>query len=219
MNGLKLKGMIEPKKNKCRGSGKAKGHGCNNLVFKRTYGLCNDCLRDWAYNTDKGHEYLAKTSLRQVRKDKKEENQKERQVKRESNEKKAMQLADTYFSRYIRLKHSVDGQCTCYTCGTIKDIKEVDNGHYMKRAHKATRYHENNCKPQCKVCNGNTLHNGKQVEFRINLINEIGLNEVESIEFNSKQSINANYFWYKDISDYYRNKVNELQKELGVKYW
>ncbi len=216
--------MIKNKQKACKGINKAKGHhGCGELKLRYKYGLCHACFFKWLNNTPEGQEMQpsvikkALNSIRKVDKDKKKE---DRQIKRESNEKKAMLLADIYFSRYIRLAYSnYLGKCTCYTCGIIKDIKEVDNGHYMKRAHKSTRYHEDNCRPQCKTCNGNTLHNGKQVEFRINLVNEIGLDMVESIEFNSKQSIKANYLWYKSISDYYRIKVNDLQKELGVKYW
>ena len=211
---------MEVKLKKCRATGKAKGFdGCGKLSYKRVYGLCPECLRNWAYNTEQGHAYLAKTSLRKVRKEKKEEKQKVRQEKRENNEKAAMRNADIYFSRYIRLKHSENGLCTCYTCGAIKPIKEVDNGHYMKRDHKSTRYNEDNCRPQCKTCNGNTKHNGKQVEFRLNLVNEIGIDEVEKIELDSRKAIDAGYHFYKEIADTYREKVNELQKELGVKYW
>ena len=214
--------MIDRKKNKCKGVNKAVGYGCGKIDFRYKFGLCHDCFFDWLNNSSEGQNYapkLIKTALNRVEKYKNEENKQERKEKRESDEKKAMQLADTYFSRYIRLKHSINGLCTCYTCGTIKSIKEVDNGHYMKRVHKSTRYNESNCRPQCKVCNGNTLHNGHQVEFRINLVNEIGLEKVIEIESLSKQSIKANYYFFKCISDKYRNKVNELQKELGVKYW
>jgi hypothetical protein len=132
---------------------------------------------------------------------------------------KAMGLADKYFSRFIRLYFSFNGSCTCYTCGTIKPILEVDNGHYMKREHKATRFELNNARPQCKNCNGDTKHNGKQIEFREHLVNEIGLVEVERIEALSKTSINATGLFYRKIADEYRLKLNELQKKLKVKYW
>ena len=109
--------------------------------------------------------------------------------------------------------------CTCYTCGDIKEVKEVDNGHYQKREHKATRYHENNCRPQCKTCNGNTGKNGMQDVFRVNLSNEIGEEEVCEIERLARTTIKADYQFYKGISDKYRELVNELQKKLKVKYW
>jgi hypothetical protein len=149
----------------------------------------------------------------------KEERKKDREAKREIDVSGAMRLADMYFSRYIRLFHSVDGECTCYTCGTIKEVKEVDNGHYEKRAHKSTRYHENNCRPQCKICNGDTKHNGKQAEFRVNLAHEIGEEEVLAIERLARTPIKANSVFYRNIADTYRNKLNELQKLLKIKLW
>lgn len=149
----------------------------------------------------------------------KEVKKKDKEQKDTVNSKGLMKLADTYFSRYVRLYFSSNGLCTCYTCGTIKPIKEVDNGHYMKREHKATRYLLNNCRPQCKTCNGDTKHNGKQIEFRENLVNEIGENEVIEIERLSKTDIKANYVFYRETSDFFRKALNDLQKELKVKYW
>jgi hypothetical protein len=195
-------------------------NGLKTYKQKYGYGLDCGCYRDWLISDDKKakevfDKFLIKNKIDYQKKKKAEF----RAKKQEFNEKGLMSSADTYFSRYIRLKHSENGKCTCYTCGDIKDIKEVDNGHYMKREHKATRYHENNCRPQCKKCNGDTKHNGKQIEFREYLCNEIGENNVVKIEKLSKTSIKANHVFYKETSDFYRKKVNEMQKELKVKYW
>lgn len=193
--------------------------GIRVYVQKQGYGLNCGCFLNWISDTENGKAYFKKFLINnkkeheiKVRKENKAKNQ-------EFNEKKLMYLADKYFSRYIRLKFSLDGNCTCYTCGTIKPILEVDNGHFMKRVHKATRYHENNCRPQCKTCNGNIKHNGKQIEFKEHLVNEIGEDMVEKIEKLSKTSIQANHIFYKNTADYYRVKTNELQKELKIKIW
>lgn len=203
----------------CRGTGNAKGFGCSKLSNQRVYGLCPKCKIDWAMNTENGKSWLSKQTAYKMRSNEKEKKKEDRKKKQDLNTSGAMKSADTYFSRYIRLKNSTDGDCTCYTCGTDKPIKEVDNGHYMKREHKTTRYHENNCRPQCKICNGDTKHNGKQIEFRENLVNEIGEDNVVKIEQLSRTTIKANTKFYRDIADYYREKVNELQKKLKVKYW
>lgn len=208
------------KQKKCKGTNRnTKEFGCGIPSFKRTYGLCNKCLRIWATETNEGMAWLKKRTAYKMRSNEKEKKKEDRERKKELNTSGAMRLADTYFSRYIRLKHSVNGMCTCYTCGTDKPIKEVDNGHYQKREHKATRYHENNCRVQCKTCNGDTKHNGKQAEFRVHLANEIGEDAVVKIEKLARTTTKANTKFYRDIADYYRVKVNELQKELGVKYW
>lgn len=210
---------MELKPKKCQGTGKAKGFGCGVISDKRTFGLCPTCKYKWALSTEDGKLWFDTQMAFKKKNTVKEEKRQHTQEKRNLNVGGAMKLADTYFSRYIRLSHSSDGQCTCYTCGSIIDIKEVDNGHYMKREHKSTRYHENNCRPQCKTCNGDTKHNGKQAEFRVNLSYEIGEDDVVKIEALARNPIDANTNFFKNISDTYREKVNELQKELKVKFW
>lgn len=215
---------------KCRkGTGKAIGFkGCgkelpiamyNKPNFKYGLGISCGCYSKWLLNTPEGKELIEKSRLTGKKKADKEKKSENRRKKRELDEKGAMGLADMYFSRYIRLRRSENGFCTCYTCGAILPIKEIQNGHYEKRQYKGTRFHENNCRSQCKTCNGDIKHNGKQVEFRINLINEIGLQEVEEIERLARSFVKMSAKDYRDIADHYREKVNQLQKELGVKYW
>jgi len=207
---------------KCRGQNKAFGFdSCGEMVVAQTrkYGLCTSCFGKWLYSTDKGKEMLSMAIIKGKEVVKKEKRKEFVERKRDLNVKGAMQLADTYFSRYVRLKNSINGKCTCFTCGSVKDIKEVDNGHYQKREHQATRYHLNNCKPQCKTCNGDTKHNGKQDEFRVNLVNLLDEEKVSKIEALARTIFKTNSKHFRDIADYYRIKVNELQKELGVKYW
>jgi hypothetical protein len=196
---------------------------CGKVRYIHKFGLCTACFYDWLTNDERGkiHKQLVfDKKVEQVKKSRiKKERQEHRQQKRELNISGVMNLADKYFSRYIRLIYSKDDFCTCFTCGTDLHIKEVDNGHYMKREHKSTRYHENNCRPQCKSCNGDTKHNGKQGEFRVNLANQISEESVLEVEKLSKTTISASYTFFKEISDYYREKVNEIQKQMKVKYW
>jgi len=215
---------LKDKLKKCKGTHKyTYGLGCGELVpmSDRQFGIGKSCgcFKLWL-QSDRSNEFLNKRIIPKAKKDVAKENKaKYREAKRELNISGAMKLADTYFSRYIRLKNSVNGFCTCYTCGRDKPIKETDNGHYMKREHKATRYHENNCRTQCKTCNGDTKHNGKQAEFRVHLSHEIGEEQVIKIESLSRSTINASSVFYRQIADEYREKVNELQKKLKVKYW
>ena len=77
---------------------------------------------------------------------------------------------DSIFSKYIRLKHSKKGICTCFTCGRKYEVKKIHAGHFMSRRHYSTRWDEDNVRPQCYGCNvGNQ---GKQYEFAINLNKE-----------------------------------------------
>ena len=48
---------------------------------------------------------------------------------------------DRWFSKYTRLKNSKDGiYATCVTCGKTQELKDMDNGHYISRARKATKF-------------------------------------------------------------------------------
>tara|TARA_R110002051_G_C8769409_1_gene503373 strand:+ start:36938 stop:37588 length:651 start_codon:yes stop_codon:yes gene_type:complete len=214
-------------KKKCKGTHKyTYGLGCGEMVNSNTrkFGIGKECgcFKEFL-KSDKSNDYIkkqvipkAKRNIQEVAKEKKREF---KQRKRDLNKSSVMSLADTYFSRFIRLKHSKNGFCTCYTCGTLKEIKNVDNGHFEKRGNQATRYHENNCRPQCKTCNGNTSGNGRQKEFRKQLVNEIGEIEVLEIERLAKTTFKTNSLHFKDVADKYRNLVNYIQNKLGVKYW
>ena len=60
---------------------------------------------------------------------------------------KALDLADIWFSRYIRVKYSkvVDGEIFCkdIITGKYYMAKHIDNGHHFSRYHNQTRYEEN----------------------------------------------------------------------------
>lgn len=139
-----------------------------------------------------------------------------------SEMKKSRRLADDYFSQYIRLLHSFeqngDLYCRCYTTGIVKHIKDIDNGHFISREEKSTRFHEDNCRPQSKFAN--KYKYGQHSIFRQNLIEEIGIEKVESLEKQAKQGYQKESVdWYKEIAEKYRSKRNELQKNIGIKIW
>ena len=213
----------------CKGNYRVnKFQGCGTTQDnKRTYGLCPKCLYKWTQETEEGKEWFEKQTAFKYKKNleekKKEERRETRKLKDELNSKNAMRTADIYFSRFIRLKHSVikdfEVFCTCFTCGDVRPIKEMENGHYMKREHKATRYHEDNCRPQCKTCNGDVKHNGKQVYFKKGLEIQIGHDDVIEVERLSKTMIKANGMFYRAIATKYRKLVNDMQEQLGVKVW
>jgi hypothetical protein len=75
---------------------------------------------------------------------------------------------DAAFSRYIRLRAvNLDGFVECYTCGRSYEWKKIQCGHFMSRARYATRWHEDNCRPQCYGCN--VMQQGRQYDFGLNL--------------------------------------------------
>jgi hypothetical protein len=56
--------QIKPKK--CRGTGKASGHGCGSMQLRRKYGLGFECgcYQKWLISTEEGKEVLNKASIR-----------------------------------------------------------------------------------------------------------------------------------------------------------
>ena len=44
----------------CKGTGKAKGHGCGELKYRHKYGMCSSCFAKWLYSTPEGSEVLNK---------------------------------------------------------------------------------------------------------------------------------------------------------------
>lgn len=141
--------------------------------------------------------------------------------RKKSSKTKAMDKADKYFSRYIRLLHTMPNVqqkdilvCKCYTCGAVKDIMDIDNGHFVNREHKTVRFHEDNARPQCKHCN--RFRSGKHNIFEANLIKEIGEDRVAHIKALGLEPGEDNEIFYNEMADKYRLKIKELCKERGI---
>jgi hypothetical protein len=71
---------------------------------------------------------------------------------------------DALFSKCIRNKYAVNGMVKCFTCPKVLPIARIQNGHFISRANLATRWLENNCRPQCATCNGNHEVNTRPFE-------------------------------------------------------
>lgn len=123
---------------------------------------------------------------------------------------------DTVFSQYIRLKHSdAKGYCRCISCGHVHHWKKIQNGHYMSRRYKSTRWSEDNCRPQCVGCN--IFNQGNAQMFRRGLIAQIGEQRVDLIEARARQSSCRWSSWELEqlIKDY-AEKVSQLKKEKSI---
>ena len=87
---------------------------------------------------------------------------------------------DKVFSQYIRWAFADhNGLVECYTCHVKKHVKEMQNGHMQSRKSTSTRWHENNCRPQCVKCN--IYSEGEKIKFYRRLCSEIGDKAVEEI--------------------------------------
>ena len=112
--------------------------------------------------------------------------------------------AQTAFNAYVRTR---DAGQVCISCQ--KPPKKKNAGHYKSvGAHPELRFHPFNNNLQCEHCN--TYKSGNQIEYRIHLINKIGLDNVEWLEGGheaQKWSIEE----IKEIRDYYKEQTKLLK--------
>jgi hypothetical protein len=109
---------------------------------------------------------------------------------------------DRVFSIYIRQKYAdSQGNVACYTCGKVMHWKLIQNGHFVSRQYLATRWDENNCRPQC--IGDNIFGNGKPLDFEERLKAELGADYVEEMKASRHQSLKLDRHWYEEqISKY-----------------
>jgi hypothetical protein len=119
--------------------------------------------------------------------------------------------AQVIFNKYIRLR---DSGLPCICCGRINEAQNTlggvfDAGHYRSRGSAGhLRFYEDNCHAQLKQCN--RWGAGRAVDYRIGLIQRIGLERVEALEAN-----NIPHKWtveeLKEIIATYKRKIKELE--------
>ncbi len=120
--------------------------------------------------------------------------------------------ADTAFMAWVRERDRQAGYA-CISSGQPLDWSgnQVDAGHFRSRgAASQIRYHPDNCHAQSK--RENRYLAGNAVEYRIGLIDRIGIDRVEALEAD-----NTPHKWHRDelieIRDRYREKLRELKKQ------
>jgi hypothetical protein len=146
-----------------------------------------------------GKQEASRLTKRSVRQEKKKAREKDRSywIKR----------VQTEFNKYIRNR---DHRDPCISCKR-HHTGQYHAGHYMSvGGHSAAlRFDEQNTHKQCSVCNNHK--SGNLVEYRPNLIDKIGLDEVERLEGPhdpKKYSIDE----LKDLLSIYQAKNKEWAK-------
>ena len=116
---------------------------------------------------------------------------------------------DAIFSKYIRLKYSdSNGNVACYTCGKVMHWKQIQNGHFISRQYLATRWHEDNCRPQDVGCN--IYGNGKPLDFEERLKKDLGSQYVEDMKMLRHKSLKLDRHWYAEQIAIYQAKFDSL---------
>ncbi len=128
--------------------------------------------------------------------------------------------AQKAFNAFIRER---DYKLPCVSCGNFitKDMPfgKYDCGHFKTiGGFPELRFEELNAHKQCKKCNGGAGNFSKKdttvsKEYRVNLIEKIGLDKVEWIE-GPHEPKKYNCEELKQIEQHYKNKLNMLKLNL-----
>ena len=114
---------------------------------------------------------------------------------------------DTVFSIFIRLKDADEnGYNYCYTCNKRDYYKYLQNGHFISRKYLATRFDEQNCKPQCPACN--VFRYGEQYKFG----QKLGKKLAEHLQLKSRGTVKIMAVEYLEKIAYYKAAVDKLIK-------
>lgn len=121
------------------------------------------------------------------------------------------------FSEYIRLRDAEwNGYAPCISCGKNAFWKDLDAGHFIaKNSGDYFYFLEENVHAQCSHCN-RFLH-GNLLNYRMRLVNKIGQDEVQKLEYQSQLGVrlelNKNCkLDYEDLIRVYKDKLVELKK-------
>lgn len=136
---------------------------------------------------------------------------KARKVKKEfkeSDKSTLLKLAQTVVNKYIRLR---DLNKSCISCGHIGE-RQIHAGHYRPMGNnQQLRFYTLNIFAQCSICN-NYL-SGNLANYKINLINKLGLAKVEEIEANQERG-NYTVEYLQRLIKVFRKKIKLYQTKF-----
>lgn len=109
------------------------------------------------------------------------------------------------FNKFIRLR---DRDLPCISCGRYHQ-GQWHAGHYRSvGACPELRFNEDNVHKQCSVCNNHK--SGNAIEYRIGLVERIGLERVEFLERKDHPPLKLTIGEIKELIKVYRAKCKEL---------
>lgn len=118
-----------------------------------------------------------------------------------------VKAAQIVFNKYIRLR---DKHELCISCKQIP--KKSNAGHfYNANNHWNVRFDENNVHLQCEHCN--TFLSGNLIEYRSNLINKIGLEQLTLLEAKAMKTRKFTKDELKEIINTYKKKIKQYETQ------
>lgn len=157
--------------------------------FNRKYCTADEC-------NDLYFEFLKKQAQKKWNKEKK--------IKKENLQtvQELLKLTQIVFNKWIR---SRDKNTPCISCRNPVP-KKVNAGHYIASGKsKFLTFHEDNVHLQCEYCN--TYLHGNLLDYRINLIEKIGLERVQYLEDNRNKTKKYTREELKEIMQKYKKSI------------
>ena len=204
--------MIEQKK--CKGSGKAKGHGCGKMVKAkfRKYGLGMECkcYHKWLLNTDVGQSIVAQTTLQATKNRRSLEDAKAESKNKDSLSYLLVNVRNVVH-KYIKLRDK--GQ-DCISCGS-KWHSDFQAGHFYKaELFSQLKFFDLNIHGQCPKCN--IFLEGNLNEYSLRLRKKLGKHKylmlvkmAESCKKDTK--FKWDKFKLKEQREVYKEKIKMLK--------
>lgn len=205
--------MIKHKKKKCKGTGKAKGHGCGKENWKRTYGLGHECkcYQTWLLTTKEGKEIVKNRTLK-VTKPRRELEKAEKEHKERQKLPQLLASTRDAVHRYIRER---DKGKPCISCGQPWH-KDFHAGHFYKaELYSILRFHTWNIHGQCPKCN--LRLEGNLNNYELNLPYRIGESKFQQIRKIALANKHKEYKWDRQELIRIRNKANERYHKIKNK--
>lgn len=134
---------------------------------------------------------------------------------KKTSHRKLIEKLDKIFSEYIRLRDvDTSGYGRCISSGKIVHWKEADAGHYINRAHMATRYHEKNVHLQSRF--DNRFREGNMLGYTKGLIKKYGAGILDELEILKNQTSRYSNFDLQVLINEYTKKVKQLHEDKGI---
>lgn len=86
----------------------------------------------------------------------------------------------------------------------------MDNGHFISRAKRSTKYDERNTHAQCKRCN--IFLKGNISDYAVFLEERYGFGILQELKSKSNTVFKSTVEWYKSKINHYKKQVAELDK-------
>lgn len=124
------------------------------------------------------------------------------------------EAAIKYFNRYILLR---DRDKSCVSCGNTNTLIKYDAGHYVPAGRcTALRFDERNVHKQCsQYCN--VHRSGNMAPYAKAIVAMYGQEVLDFLD-GPQPKIKVTAEFYQAIEDEYKDKIRQLEKELGDNY-